>query len=133
MYDRGHCIAQNGQSAVFLYRQAVASWRMAAEEGDRAAQCNLGFAYEHGQGVERDWILAVFWYRMAAEHGHEKARRYYNTALDKVALNRESDPDRTFINLDDLLKLDEMLRNAGLDGVDGWGDLNALRIQLNGH
>ncbi len=45
-----------------------------AEEGDADAQCNLGYAYEHGQGVTQDYVVAVRWYRRAAEQGHAEAQ-----------------------------------------------------------
>ena len=45
-----------------------------AEKGDAVAQFNLGACYNKGQGVERDYVEAVKWYRKAAEQGEAKAQ-----------------------------------------------------------
>ena len=42
--------------------------------GDPWAQLNLGAAYDHGIGIQADAEQAVYWYRMAAEQGLEKAQ-----------------------------------------------------------
>ena len=44
-----------------------------AEQGDASAQCNLGFYYDKGQGVPKDYKKAVYWYTKAAEQGHAYA------------------------------------------------------------
>ena len=46
----------------------------AAEQGHVRAQFNLGFCYEHGQGVPQDFGEAVKWYRKAADRGHTSAQ-----------------------------------------------------------
>lgn len=46
----------------------------AAEQGDTAAQCNLGYCYYRGQGVEQDYQKAIEWYTKAAEQGFESAK-----------------------------------------------------------
>ena len=38
-----------------------------AEQGDAEAQFNLGWCYDDGRGVARDYAEAVKWYRAAAE------------------------------------------------------------------
>ena len=45
-----------------------------AEQGDAAAQYNLGVSYNNGDGVPLDKTEAVKWYRMAAEQGYAKAQ-----------------------------------------------------------
>ena len=45
--------------------------RQAAEQGDAAAQFNLGAMYTNGQGVRKDEAEAVRWFRMAAEQGDD--------------------------------------------------------------
>ena len=47
--------------------EEVTRLRRAAEEGDAAAQVNLGLMYDEGQGVPQDYTKAVEWYRRAAE------------------------------------------------------------------
>jgi hypothetical protein len=56
---------------------------LAAEHGVAEAQFNLGFIYEHGKGVPLDNVEAVSWYRLAAEQGHEAARRRLDFLLCK--------------------------------------------------
>ncbi|HFA1159078.1 TPA: sel1 repeat family protein [Neisseria gonorrhoeae] len=51
----------------------------AAEQGNAAAQFNLGVMYENGQGVRQDYIQAVQWYRKASEQGDAQAQ--YNLGL----------------------------------------------------
>ncbi len=45
-----------------------------AETGDPVAQLNLGAAYDHGLGVERDVDKAIEWYKKAADKGLAKAQ-----------------------------------------------------------
>ena len=45
-----------------------------AERGVATAQHSLGFMYVNGQGVPRNFELAVAWYRMAASSGLEQAQ-----------------------------------------------------------
>ena len=46
----------------------------AAEQGDSDAQYNLGYMYESGQGVPRNYKVAVNWYQKAADQGHANAQ-----------------------------------------------------------
>src|ERR1700688_1383173 len=45
-----------------------------AESGDTASQFRLGYAYQFGQGVDKDEYEAVRWYRMAANYGNSSAQ-----------------------------------------------------------
>ena len=54
--------------------EAVSSVRKAAEQGDAAAQFNLGVMYDRGEGVPQDDGEALLWYRKAAEQGHAAAQ-----------------------------------------------------------
>ena len=47
--------------------------RKKAEKGDAAAQFNLGVMYQNGEGVSKDNVEAVKWYRKAAEQGDDYA------------------------------------------------------------
>ena len=44
-------------------------YRLAADQGDAAAQFNLGVMYAKGAGVLKDDAEAVRWYRLAADQG----------------------------------------------------------------
>ena len=48
--------------------------RKAAENGDAAAQLELGDRYRDGEDIEQDYQQAVYWYRMAAEQGNAEAQ-----------------------------------------------------------
>ena len=43
------------------------------------ARFNLGFMYENGNGIARDYAEAVRYYHLAAEAGHFKAQLYLGT------------------------------------------------------
>ena len=48
---------------------------MAAEQGQKDAQYEVGTAYEHGWGgVSIDYKEAAKWYNAAAEQGHKEAQ-----------------------------------------------------------
>ena len=48
------------------YTEAAKWVRLAAEQGHAGAQNNLGFMYDHGQGVARDQVKGLMWYSLAA-------------------------------------------------------------------
>jgi len=56
------------------YEKAFREWRPAAEAGDAWAQNDLGWLYEHGEGVAQDYAEAAKWYRLAAEQGDAYAQ-----------------------------------------------------------
>jgi len=55
------------------YKSAVNEWRPLANQGDADAQSNLGWMYENGKGVLKDYKQAAKWYRKAADQGFAKA------------------------------------------------------------
>lgn len=55
---------------------AIKWYRIAAEHGNRDAQCNMGHAYRGGEGVEQDYKKAIFWYTQAAEQGDIVSQNY---------------------------------------------------------
>ena len=60
MYAAGRGVARNEAEAALWYREAV-------EQGNVAAQNNLGAMYQTGQGVPLDDAQALAWYRKAAD------------------------------------------------------------------
>ena len=48
-----------------------------AENGNAAAQVELGFCYQNGEGVAKDEKEAVNWFKSAAEKGNDKAQCVY--------------------------------------------------------
>ena len=57
----------------------VAWHRMAADQGWRLAEYNLGAMYVRGQGAKQDYAEAVNWFRKAADQG--VARAQYNLGV----------------------------------------------------
>lgn len=49
--------------------KTIDGYKAKAEKGDPEAQVILGVCYSIGNGVEKDFIRAVFWYRKAALQG----------------------------------------------------------------
>jgi hypothetical protein len=56
------------------FATALKIWTPLAEQGDAAAQSNLGVLYHQGQGVTQDYKTAVKWYKRAAEQGDADAQ-----------------------------------------------------------
>lgn len=54
-----------------------------AEQGDPAAQSYLGFMFETGRGVPRNYTEAAMWYRRAAEQGDTLAQYSLGLLYDK--------------------------------------------------
>ena len=48
---------------------APSEWRQMAEQGQAAAQYNLGIMYEYGRGVRQNDVEAARWYRKASVQG----------------------------------------------------------------
>ncbi len=51
------------------YREAFHWFQLAANQGLSKAQVNLGFFYDMGLGVEKDFEQAAYWYDLAAAQG----------------------------------------------------------------
>ena len=63
-FDEGFSAFQRGD-----FTAALREWRPLAEQGNAAAQSNLGMMYVQGKGVPQDFKEAIKWYRLAAEQG----------------------------------------------------------------
>ena len=63
------------------YAEALRWWRLAAEQGNAAAQYSLGAIYADGRGVPQDYVEAHMWFNLAGTHNYEDAR----TIRDRVA------------------------------------------------
>jgi uncharacterized protein len=55
------------------YATAIPIYRSLAEKGDVSSQKRLGFFYEIGVGVKRDWMVSASWFSKAAAAGDESA------------------------------------------------------------
>jgi len=56
------------------YTKAIELWHRAAELDNALAYCNIGYAYNNGNGVEVDLKKALHYYELAAMMGNETAR-----------------------------------------------------------
>ena len=56
------------------YATALKEWRPLAEQGDAAAQFNLGLLYYDGTGVPQDYRQAAEWFRRSADQGYTKSQ-----------------------------------------------------------
>ena len=68
------CLLAFGLLASAVFAEDLAETRKKAEQGDAAAQFNLGLMYADGDGVPKDAVEAVKWYRKAAEQGNADAQ-----------------------------------------------------------
>ena len=55
-------------------KKELAATKAKAAKGDAEAQCNLGFIYDLGQSVEKDYAEAAKWYRNAADQNFAAAQ-----------------------------------------------------------
>src|SRR6266568_4148392 len=72
----GYTVIQEGVSAYRRgdYATALQEWSPLAQQGNTAAQYNLGLLYEYGYGVLQDYQQAAQWFRRAAEQGNPWAQ-----------------------------------------------------------
>ena len=62
--------------------EAVKWFRRSAEQGNPAAQHDLGLCYADAIGVARDQEQALKWFRLAAEQGYAKTQLYLANVLE---------------------------------------------------
>jgi TPR repeat protein len=67
MYSEGLGVPQD-------YGEALRWFRLAADQGDAAAQINIGYRYQYGEGVPQDHAEALRWFRKAADQGYAAAK-----------------------------------------------------------
>src|SRR3954467_3423317 len=65
------------------YLLAAQNFFPLAEQGDPAAQGYLGFMFETGRGVPRNYTEAAMWYRRAAEQGDSLAQYSLGLLYDR--------------------------------------------------
>ncbi len=69
-------VEKNYSTAIAFYQKALELDIVEmAEAGDKYAQACLGWMYEFGKGVNKNYLAAEEWYRKAAEQGHADAQR----------------------------------------------------------
>lgn len=84
-----------------------------AENGDVRAYCNLGYMYEHGMGVDRDFMQAKNWYKKAADRKYAPA--YNNLAhMYQKGLGVEKNYDKAREYLIKAAKLNDGMAQCNL-------------------
>lgn len=82
MYYKGEGVAQNLERAMTWFKKA-------SKKGSGTATRNLGFCYEYGYFVEKDFVEAASYYRRAVEKGYAEAEtdleRLYQTLPAKMS------------------------------------------------
>ena len=66
-YDHGIEVDIDKERAFYLYEAA-------AKEENCDAQRSLASLYELGEGIERNIVYAIYWYKKADENGCQKAK-----------------------------------------------------------
>ena len=56
------------------FSAAKKEWEPLANKGESSSQFQLGWLYEEGYGVTKDYRTAIKWYRLAAEQGYAYAQ-----------------------------------------------------------
>jgi len=77
------------------YKQAAELLIPLAEQGDPDAQYALGYLYHNGQGVPRNYKLAIQWITAASAKGNEKATE----ALRRISEQSHDIPDEKIQNV----------------------------------
>ena len=65
----------NGEGVLKDEAEAARWYRLAADQGNAAAQGKLGVMYYTGEGVLKDSVLAHMWWNIAGANGLEAARK----------------------------------------------------------
>ena len=67
------------------YKEAIAWYRKAADQGNIAGEYNLGILYEKGLGEKTDLTQAIYWYQKAANQNDKDAYKHLTNAQIKLA------------------------------------------------
>ena len=84
IYNTGNYYRDGSYGLPQDYTKAFELWSKAGELGNAAAHNCIGFAYDHGRGVEVDKKKAKHYFELAAMMGDEKARYNLGTIEENV-------------------------------------------------
>ena len=71
------------------YKTAFQLIKPEAEKGDAVAQFILGYMYDEGRGVPKDYDEAVKWYSRAAKQGNKEARHNLGLMGDQDQVSKD--------------------------------------------
>lgn len=77
-YEHGEGVPRDPVRAASLYCDG-------ARNGDTEAQFNIGWMYANGRGIRRNDEVAAYFFKLAAEKGHEQAQKMLRFVGEKVA------------------------------------------------
>jgi TPR repeat protein len=117
-------------------RAALHWYQLAADQGSRDAQYELGVLYEKGTLVPEDFPQALYWYRKAANQGHAEAQFCLGCLIESGKWRR-SDKDaaskwfkraaangyglaRYLLTSTEEESENDVPRRANADGISGW-------------
>jgi TPR repeat protein len=78
------------------YSNALKQWESSAYFGDTMAQYNIGVLYQNGEGVLKDHVKAMKWYRKSAYRGNSTAQ----LVIAKHKITKALDLKRSGIGLE---------------------------------
>ena len=87
-FDEGVAAYERGD-----YATALREFRPLADQGDAAAQYNLGIMYSEGRGVQQGDAEAVRWFRKAADQGNADAQHNLGVMYEKGRGVQQGDAD----------------------------------------
>ena len=116
----------NGQGVAQDYVEAAKWWRIAADQRDAYAECNLGLLYLSGHGVPQNYAAGVRWLRKAADRGYAEAQYNLGAAYrNGVGVTRDYVEAHKWYNLAAASATDADTRNAAAKERD------ALAAKMN--
>ena len=77
-YEHGEGVPKDPQRAAGLYCDG-------ARQGDAEAQYSLGWMHANGRGIPRNDELAAYFFKLAADQGHEPSRKMLRFVGEKTA------------------------------------------------
>lgn len=69
LFELGNIYKSGNDEVVKDLVKSAEYYFKAAKLGDARAQCNLGWCYEVGEGIDQNWENAFYWYSESAENG----------------------------------------------------------------
>jgi len=110
------------------YRGAIEAWEPLAEDGDPRAQYALGFLYQFGQGVPRNFTKAVQYYQKAADQGDPDAQYALGMLVEQGLGVEKKDQHKA---LDLYRRAADSNLNPNADYAVGRFYMNALGVPRN--
>jgi TPR repeat protein len=101
--------------------EALKWYRLAAQQEDAEAEFGLARLFASGEGVERDYEQAVFWFTRAAQQNYLPAIHVLALAYEKGQLGLQVDYDKTLYWL-----------GRGADRQDHWSIRRLARAYRGG-